>query len=470
MQTVTERLSALTALAEVPLPQLEWLAEHGEIRRFEDGTLLYGRGKGEDLRGIFIVLSGRFSVRVERDGVEREVRGVGPGEISGYLPYSRITNPAAHMMADGPVEVLSIAEADVREMTRECYDFTALCVHAMVDRARTFKGSDLHREKMAALGRLSAGLAHELNNPSSALVRTADELDTSQREVDASARALGAARLTGARLGAFETLEAAAARELAEPLSALAQADREHHLFEWLDRNGLDPDAAYALAGTGLSIADLDAAAEALSDDELAVALRYVAAKVHARQLTHEIVTAATRMHKLVAAVKAHTHMDRAAAPEPVALERHLEDTIALLGSKASAKKVHLELDLEPELPPVEGVVSELNHVWLNLIDNAIDAAPESGRVAVSVRADRGCVVIEVVDDGPGIAEEDLVRVFDPFFTTKDVGQGVGLGLDVVQAIVRNHRGLVDVTSQPGRTVFRVVLPVSGEEGRTQTG
>jgi signal transduction histidine kinase len=157
--------------------------------------------------------------------------------------------------------------------------------------------------------------------------------------------------------------------------------------------------------------------------------------------------------------------MDRAAAPESVAIERHLADAITLLGSKAAARETTLELNVEPGLPPVHGVTSELNHVWLNLIDNAIDAAPRSGHVAVSARADRGDVVIEVVDDGPGIAAEDVGRVFDPFFTTKDVGRGAGLGLDVVQAVVRNHRGSVDVISQPGRTRFRVVLPVSGQGG-----
>jgi signal transduction histidine kinase len=422
-----------------------------------------------EFRTLFVVLSGRFSVRVDSDGVEREVREVRPGEISGYLPYSRIKKPAGYLVADGPVEILAIAEADIRAMTRECYDFTAICVHAMLDRVRTFKSEDLQREKMAALGRLSAGLAHELNNPSSAMARSADELDASRSEVAVAARALGAARLAGAPLAALEALGVASGREPAEPQSALARADREEELRDWLDRHGLDPDAAYALASTGLAIADLEAAAEALDGDQLHAAVRYLAAEARARQLTNDIVTAATRVHTLVAAVKAHTQMDRAAAPETFAPGPHLEDTIALLGSKATAKEVTLELAVEPSLPPVEAVVGELNHVWLNLIDNAIDAAPRSGRVTVSAKTDRGCVVIAVVDDGPGIPAEALGRVFDPFYTTKDVGHGAGLGLNVVQAIVRKHRGSVDVTSRPGRTEFRVVLPVAGEGSKTPT-
>jgi len=458
---VAARLAALPPLAHIPAPELEWLAEHGEVRRFDDGALLYGRGKGEDVRGVFIVLSGRFSVRVVSDGVEREVREVKVGEISGYLPYSRIANPAAHLVADGPTEILSIAEADVRGMTRECYDFTAACVHAMVDRARTFKDYDLHREKMAALGRLPAGLAHDLNNPASAMARAADTLDATREEVAAAAQALGAARLSGARRSACETLEAAAARQPTTARSALDHADREDQFLVWLERHGLDSDAAHALAGAGLTTADLDAAAAALTADELAVVVRYVAAQTNARRLTSDLVSAATRVHTLVTAVKSHTHMDRGTAREPVALERHLADAITLLGSKATAKEITLELAVASGLPPVHGVISELNHVWLNLIDNAIDAAPPAGHVTVSARVDRGNVVVEVVDDGPGIAAEDLGRVFDPFFTTKGVGQGAGLGLDVVQAVIRSHRGSVDVTSQPGRTQFRVVLPVS---------
>jgi signal transduction histidine kinase len=461
--TVNERLAALVPLAGIPAPQLAWLAEHGVVRRFEDGALLYRGDRGEDLRAVFVVLSGRFSVRTDRDGVEREVREVRPGEISGYLPYTRITTSAAYLVADGPTEVLAIPEADVREMTRECFDFTAACVHAMIDRARTFKDADLHREKMAALGRLSAGLAHELNNPSSAIARSAAELDATRGEVAAAARALGAARLVGARLAAVEALSAAAAREPAEPLSALDRADREDRLLEWLDRHGLGAEASFALAGTGLTMADLEAAGTALDGEALRAAVRYVAAEAHARRLTTDIVAAATRVHTLVTAVKAHTQLDRAAAPEPVALERHLGDTVALLGSKAAAREVTVDLAVAAGLPPVHGVVGELNHVWLNLIDNAIDAAPPAGHVGVSARCEQDRIVIEVVDDGPGIPGEDLGRVFDPFYTTKDIGRGTGLGLNVVQALVRQHRGTVDVVSRPGLTTFRVALPVARE-------
>ncbi|MCG6988250.1 MAG: hypothetical protein LJF06_08720, partial [Gemmatimonadetes bacterium] len=191
--STVERLAALPALAGIPREQLQWLVDHGEVRHHGDGATL--RGGDEALDGLFVMISGRFSVRVDQGGVVREVRDVTPGRITGYLPYSRITTPRGYLVADGPVEFLSIKNEDIKEMTRACYEFTAACVHEMLDRVRVFKSDDKHQEKMAALGRLSAGLAHEINNPASAVARSAGELDASRVDLAAAARALGAAGL-----------------------------------------------------------------------------------------------------------------------------------------------------------------------------------------------------------------------------------------------------------------------------------
>jgi signal transduction histidine kinase len=162
----------------------------------------------------------------------------------------------------------------------------------------------------------------------------------------------------------------------------------------------------------------------------------------------------------LVDAVKKHTHMDRAPVVEPICLEDHLTDALTLVGSKARARSITLELTVEPDLPRVDGMVGDLNHVWLNLVDNAIDAVGEHGHVSVAARREGDSVVVDVTDNGPGIAAEDRDRVFDPFFTTKEVGGGAGLGLDVVRTIVESHKGSVDVTCESGRTRFSVRLLV----------
>jgi len=410
-----------------------------------------------------VVLSGRLSVRrADRAGVAREIRELTVGSVSGMLPYSRLSNnPAGYIVADGPAELLLVAGNDIREMTARCYDFTAICVHEMLDRARVFKSDDLQLEKMASLGRLSAGIAHELNNPSSALGRSASEMEACRLEMVAAAEALGRTGLDAGRRAAVETLEAAVGHPVRESLSPVAQADREDAIAAWLVANGVEGDLAGRLTSTGVSLADLDAARAALSADELAVALRFVALSASITRLTTEMGNAARRIQGLVAAVKKHTHMDRAPSVEAIDLEPHLRDTLILVGSEARARGVVLELDVEPALPPVLGVVGELNQVWLNLLDNAIDAAPEHGHVLVRAAADRGAVIVRVIDDGPGIPEQDRERIFDPFFTTKPVGQGAGLGLDVVRTIVQKHRGTVQVDSRPGRTEFQVCLPTA---------
>lgn len=455
-----ERLAALTTLASVPRAQLEWLAAHGEIRRFGAGELMFS--KGQPHPSLYIVLSGRFSIRVERGGVARIVKEWKTGAISGRLPYSRMTSPPGEVIADEPVELLMIADDCVREMTCVCYEFTALCVHEMLDRARVFKSDDLQREKMASLGMLSARLAHELNNPSSAVARSAKEMDASRVEVVAASLDLGGAGLTSQQFAAVTALEATAANAPKEPHLPLARADREDALGQWFDDHGVDVGLAEPLANTSVTVADLDAAGAALTGRQLAAALRYVAANVNAGRLTVEIENAAGRIYSLVAAVKKHTHMDRAPVVEAIQIEGNLADTFVLIGSKARAKAVTLELKVEPDLPAVQGVVGELNQVWLNLVDNAIDAAPEAGRVTVTAGRERDSVVVRVIDDGAGIAEADRDRIFEPFFTTKAVGQGTGLGLDIVQGVVRSHKGSIEVHSRPGRTEFRVCLPVAG--------
>jgi signal transduction histidine kinase len=457
--SVLDQLSALPSMASVPRAQLEWLVAHGRVLRFDAGDVMFS--KSHPPPGMYVVLSGRFSITVERGGVTSVIRRFEAGGLAGHLPYSRMTAPPGDVVADEPVDMLLIASDDIGEMTARCYDFTALCVHEMVDRARAFKSDDLHREKMASLGRLSAGLAHELNNPSSAIVRSAKEMDACRQEVADAARALGAASLGGAQLEAVGALEAAAA-SAGPPRSSLEQSDREDAIARWLDDHGVEASLALPLAGTALELAALDRADGSLARDQLAAALRHVAANAAARQLTDEIAHAATRIHTLVAAVKKHTHMDRAPIVEAVHLHGHLTDTLTLVAGKARGKTVTLELQVEPDLPPVRGVVGELNEVWLNLVDNAIDAVRETGRIAVTARRERDAVVVRVIDDGAGIAEGDRARVFEPFFTTKPVGQGAGLGLDVVQGIVRSHGGSVDLQSMPGRTEFRVSLPIFG--------
>lgn len=452
-----DRLSALPGLAGIPREELQWLLEHGEVHRVPDGTRFYG--VDDNLIGLFVVISGRFVVRVTRGGVERQVQEVLPGRVTGFLPYTRMTVPSGYLVAVGPIEFLFIRRELIKEIARECYEFTAVCVHEMLDRARAFKAEDKRQEIMAALGRLSAGLAHELNNPASAATRAARELDAARSELIEATRELSSAGLAADSIAALEEIALAGRRTGGASRSPLDRAELEDRLTEWLDSHGVDAGCAYELAECGVAPADLDATAGVLSSVQLAAALRYVTADRAVRELISDISSATTRIHGLVAAVKKHTHMDRPAAIEPTRLEGHLGDTITLMNAKAALKGVSVELSLERDLPAVEASVAELNQVWLHLLDNAIDAVDEGGHITIDAKRDGDNVVVRIIDDGPGIPEDLQERVFEPFFTTKDVGEGRGLGLDIVRSVVGDHRGTVELNSIPGRTEFRVSLP-----------
>jgi signal transduction histidine kinase len=347
-------------------------------------------------------------------------------------------------------------------MIRECPVVTSILVHTMVDRARVFTSSDLQLEKMASLGKLSAGLAHELNNPASAIERSASLLEDHLEDAERSARALGAARLTDAQLAAVEVVRTSCVAAPVQGVrSPIEQAEREEAIGDWLTRHGLDAGIAEPLADTAVTFEALDRAAGAVDGPALNAVLRWSAALCAVRTLASEIQQAAMRISGLVTAIKGFTHMDQALIAEPVDLVQSLGNTVAVLKSKARSKSAAVVVEVEPGLPHVRGFVGELNQIWANLIDNALDAIPAAGRVEVHANREHERVAVRIVDNGSGIPPEVRDRIFDPFFTTKPVGLGTGLGLDIVRRLVRHNYGEIAVESQPGHTEFRVLLPIA---------
>jgi signal transduction histidine kinase len=360
-----------------------------------------------------------------------------------------------------PAETLFLPREDFPAMTRACYELTAICVHAMIDRARHFTSTDFHDEKMLSLGRLAAGLAHELNNPASAVARSAYAFPLYLAEADHAARALGAAGLSEGQLAAVDGFRDAAATEVdGRAHTPLEKADREEEIAGWLTGHGLDDAAAEVLADSPIPMASLDQLAAVIDRRALEITIRYVAADYAARKLTMEMQRAASRIADLVSAVKRFTYLDQASVPKPVDVRRGLEDTLMMLNAKAKGKSATLALDVQPGLPQVQAFGGELNQVWMNLVDNALDAVPAGGHVTVSACRDPESVTVRVLDDGPGIPEEIRERIFEPFYTTKRVGEGTGLGLDIVNRLVKRHNGEIDVVSKPGRTEFRVTIPI----------
>jgi signal transduction histidine kinase len=246
--------------------------------------------------------------------------------------------------------------------------------------------------------------------------------------------------------------------------SPLEQSDREEAIVMWLAKNGLDTSNAGMLADTEVTFESLGLLVASVPRPAVNAVLRWAAAGCAVRNLTSRIQDSATRISGLVKAVKGFTHMDQAHVAEPVDLRPSLGDTVSVLNSKAREKSVAVTLEVDAELPKVRGFAGELNQIWGNLIDNALDAVANGGQVKVSALRDDHKVVVRILDDGPGISSEIRDRIFDPFFTTKPQGQGTGLGLDIVRRLVRHNDGAIEFESRPGRTEFRIMLPIA--EGR----
>lgn len=452
-------LAELPLFDAVPREEIAWLVERGELQHHAAGHVL--RTSGMPIEELNLLLSGRFGMYASRPGGWRKVMDAGVGYVAGAIPYSRMRTAPGRLVAEDDTTLFVLHRRYFRDLITECPGVTTALVRHMVDRARQFRTLEMHDERLLALGKLASGLAHELNNPAAGASSAARSLAALLDEAEHASRTLAAARLDDAQLAAIDSLRSACARAAPER-SALDMADREDDFIAWFDRHGIEPLALEALAASDLDPASLDALAGTLPAESVGAAVRWVAAGAAVRDVATQIRNATTRISDLIAAVKGFTFMDRESMPAEVDIAQGLADTITVLESKSGAKSVVLRVETADDLPRVWGYGSELNQVWQTLIDNAIDAVAAAGSVTVTASARGDSVFVRIADNGSGIPEENSSRVFDPFFTTKPVGRGSGLGLHQARRIVHLHHGDIELSSKPGRTVFRVRLPVTG--------
>jgi len=463
-EEIIARLSSHRAIGSAPRQEIEWLADHGELRRVDAGELIGSPGR--EANEMIVLLSGRLVVYQNRQGSRRNVVEWHAGDVTGVFPYSRMRQGSSEVVAEEASEAFIVMREQLTALARECPEITATLVHAMVDRARMFNSTDWQDEKMRSLGKLSAGLAHELNNPASAASRSAASLTDAITQLAAASRVLEAARLNteqSERIEAFrEACSAGAAR-----LTPIERADREEEIADWLDANAIDDASTEALVDAGVSTTLLEQLASVIEGDVLSAAIRWSAAYRTACSLSTDVQRATSRIYELVSAVKRFTYMDRAVAAEPFDLAAGLRDTVLLLGAKAREKSVRVALEIAEDVPRIPAFGAELNQVWSNLIDNALDAVGEGGHVTVHAARAGDTVVVSVADDGAGVPDDVKPKIFDPFFTTKPVGRGTGLGLDIVRRVVEHHHGRIEFESAAGggRTEFRIVLPADSFRG-----
>ncbi len=459
--TLLESLRHAPIFASLTDDDLVRIADAGRERRLAPGELLYS--EGERPVAFYLVLEGWLETTREVAGEQVLIMGHGPG---GYVGASAtLIDTPYHGTNRAAVETVVFA-LDREEFRAFAFAYPALLgefLPAIVAAAGAMKGVERDREKLLAVGRLAAGLAHELNNPAAAAARgiaTLSEYEQARQTAFADVVDAGA---SAEQLGALVVIASAATAgaSAAPRLDPLAASDREQELVGALERRGLDEsfEVASALTGAGLGPEWVDRVADGVGGEHLAPSLRFVAACTASQVLRSELEEAIRRISDLVAAVKSYSFMDQAPSQQ-VDIHAGLESTLSLLAHKLREKRVDIVRDFDPDLPQVQAAGSELNQVWMNLIDNAADAVEPGGRLTLRTARQGERVIVEVGDDGPGIPEELQARIFDAFVTTKPVGQGTGLGLDIAQRIVLRHHGEIRLESRPGDTHFQVVLPV----------
>ena len=456
----------IKVFSDLPEADLAWLAAQGEDVRLEAGGTLFVTGDSADY--MYVLFEGEIEMRSEGTGVEAFVFRAQNGHVTGALPYSRLTRLMGTGRAVIAARIGKFPKTIFPEMLRRMPVLAERLVGLMMDRVRESTKSDQQRDKLMALGKLSAGLAHELNNPASAAQRAAGSLRGVRDQLRAAYLLLDRRDLSLPQreyIGEFErcALEAASACS-AVPQSSLEQSDKEDQLTTWLDGHSV-PDSwkiSQILVEAGIDPAKLKEIQEKIGSEAMSDALNRVSLALLGMRLISEIEQSTARIMDLVKAVKEYTYMDQAPEQE-IDIHDGIEGTLTIMAYKIRHKSIDVVREYDRTLPKICAWGSELNQVWTNLIDNAIDAMNEGDKLKIRTSKAGSHVLVEVRDSGSGIPPAVVPRIFEPFFTTKGVGEGTGLGLDTARRIVLKHRGDIQVESKPGDTCFRISLPLQKE-------
>jgi signal transduction histidine kinase len=460
MDDLLERLERHPVLATVPKPQLEWLLKESELQQFTSGTVF---GVGSSIDYMMVILEGLMRTYKDQHGQKVELAVWGNETVTGFLPFSRMKTSPVDSEVINPMTVLALHKSKFRDMMCVAPDLTEAMVHVLSDRVRAFTSYHFQNEKLMALGKLSAGLAHELNNPAAAIVRSAGSLRSHLAALIEGAEALSKSSLPEGTLTQISGVVAQALERRSQAMSPLDRSQREEELAEWLacSKVGDAEDIAADFVDIGFTKEDLQPLTSAMMKQMCGTTVNWLRLALNSSRNVMQIEEASRRISDLVSSVKKYTRLDQIQDRQEVDVNEGVRNTLVILNHKIRHNNIVVSEELKEELPVVKGYPGELNQVWTNVIDNALDAMRTGGDLTIRSGYDKNYVTVEVIDNGPGIPEEIQERIFDPFFTTKEIGQGSGVGLDVVQQIIRHHAGKIDVSSVPGRTVFSVCLPIA---------
>lgn len=463
MEDLLQQLQRVPELQPVPLPQLQWMAEKGRIDSFADGEKVFV--KGDAISELRIILKGEVNLFMEQAGNLRNMGTIGAGEITGKLPFSRMKGATGTGIVTGETIVFSLHQDFFPEMIRNHHELVEALVHVMTDRVRDNTRMQQQNDKMMALGKLSAGLAHELNNPSAAVVRSAHELKKHLSNIPDNFKRVIQIRTTEQVVDQVNQLVFSKIANTGKTsLSMLAKTALEDELTEWLESNEIANayEMTEVMAEFDIHAEDLEHVKSWLRPEDKQPVIGWIYQVLTTEKLVTEIEEAAKRINTLVSSVKGYTHMDQAPEKQLTDIHVGIRNTLTMLNHKLKKNGIKLIESFDAQLPQASIFISEMNQVWTNVIDNAIDAMEGRTNNTLEIKTEKkgSFINVFIIDNGPGIPKEIQDKIFDPFFTTKSIGKGTGLGLEVVRQIIHQHNGKVYVDSNPGRTEFVICFPI----------
>jgi signal transduction histidine kinase len=458
-------LKTFEPLKDVPEDQLQWLIDNSHCRMEADGQLL--SEPGIQLPGTHFIISGALRLYFPVGGVKREIGIFKPGDITGYLPFSRGLISKGYGVTVGDTQLMTFPIAKMGDMIKNHFELTQALVHVMTNRVRSFTALQQQNEKMLALGKLSAGLTHELNNPASAIVRDSESLLKHLQLEPQSFKSVIAIRMEPEHVDIVTRKLFRVISEKREVNLTLRQrTDKEEELTDLFDEMGVEnsEEIAENFVEFGFENEDIELFRNHVPEQYFSPIFNWINTLLVTDRMVQDIGESARRIANLVTSVKTYTHMDQGQDKQYADIRIGIKNTLQMLIYKIKKGNITMVKEFDETLPPVKAMIGELNQVWTNLIDNALDAMEPNGKGTLTIKTekDKEFVQVSITDDGPGIPEEIRSQIFDPFFTTKEMGKGTGMGLEVVQRIVNQHNGSIKVNSEPGRTTFVVCFPING--------